>query len=295
MNKEDRDMALHDSEELLFMKHLSSLTVMVHQYLNDNGGVLRKINQTDARLLDDDIQYIVRICDSAMIRDYYDLWIGAAELHKDCDGNEISTNYYDLYNVLLECVAVVLYSLAVEEEQSMVVSVQSSTFNLLKIWTFISSLEEFDNSYAARRIPLKSFPIHYAPNPPIFSFFQMIIVELIYSCWLRHNEASSSTRHAQTLVYLKRLVHWSYFNSASARREWRCCLGNALVLSPLDLPIPADDISNFRPAHILAKLYPPNPQKHMKARPISAAIPGPGPGSSGFYSHIQHLLELLLP
>lgn len=172
MNKEDRDMSLHDFEELLFIKHLSSLTVMVHKYLNDYGGVLRKINQTDARLLDDDIHYIVRICDSAMIRDYYDLWVGATELHKDCDGNEISTNY-DLYNVLLECVAVVLYSLAMEDEQSMVASVQSSTFNLLKIWTFISSLEEFDHSYAARMIPMKSFPIHYAPNPPIFSFFQM--------------------------------------------------------------------------------------------------------------------------
>ena len=125
----------------------------------------------------------------------------------------------------------------------------------------------------------------------------LVIVELIYSCWLRHNEVSSSTRHAQTIVYLKRLVHWSYVNSASGGRiEWRRCLGNALVLSPLDLPTPADNITNFHPATIMAKLYPSNHQKPMRARPIpSAAIPGPGPGASGFYSHIQPLLELLLP
>ena len=33
----------------------------------------------------------------------------------------------------------------------------------------------------------------------------------------------------------------------------------------------------------------------MKARPVPSTVPGPGPGASGFFSHIQHLLELLLP
>lgn len=173
INKEGIEVGDLPSEELLFIKYLNSLTVMVQKYLNEDSGVFRKINHADSRLLDDDIQYIVRICDSAMIRDYYDLWVGTAELHKsDCDGNEISTNY-DLYKALLECIAVVLFSLATEDEQSMVASLQSSIFNLLKIWTFISSLEEFDHSHAARMIPLRSFPLHNSPNPPIFSFFQM--------------------------------------------------------------------------------------------------------------------------
>ena len=113
---------------------------------------------------------------------------------------------------------------------------------------------------------------------------------------MQHSEKSSATtRHAQTLVYFKRLVHWLYVNSTSSRREWRLCLGNALVLSPLDLPTPMEDFSNCRRAHILSKLYPSNNQKAMRARPVSSAMPGPGPGASGFFSHIQHLLELLLP
>ena len=166
------DFSLYDSEQLLFIKKLSCLTIMVRKYLNGEV-IFRKINQTDLRLLDEDIQYIVSICDSAMIRDYNDLWIGTIESDKSwCVGNPMSTNY-DLYYASLGCIAIILFSLSIEDEQPMISSLQSSISNLLKIWTFISTLEEFDHSHAVRMIPLKSFPLHYEPCPRIVSFFQI--------------------------------------------------------------------------------------------------------------------------
>ena len=163
-----RELVESDEEcnEETFVANIRVFTTIAKRYASlPSGSTFSPISNQDASLLTQIVKYVVCICDSAVIRDFFDIWIGNSDVG-DAENNE-----HDLYFALIESLFILSFSLV--STQSNGAQLQQLLFEVLRVWTFVCSLDEFDHSYASSKLPVREHLIQFVPYSPQLSFVQL--------------------------------------------------------------------------------------------------------------------------
>jgi len=130
-------------KEREFVTTLTELaTVICEQTRNQ---IIVSLGKADVDFLGARLSRVLCICDSAIIRDYFDVWIGSN---------------YSLYSIVFDSLLLLSFS-ATSQDEIVSLAAQTMFIQCLKIWSYLCSLEEFSNATALASISTVENPSEY--------------------------------------------------------------------------------------------------------------------------------------